>query len=296
MNVGFIGLGQMGRHMAANLYRGGVSLRVCDANPQAVEALSKEGVKKADSPAELAAWADVVFLSLPSVEIVERVIFGEGGIAGSAKDGLLLVDLGTTSYLATLEIGERLAKAGVNFADAPVSGMESRARDGQLTIMCGGEEALFERLRPLFERIGNCVLYLGALGSGQLGKLINQLLFDINAAALGEMLGLAAKLGLDPEKTVQILNSGTGRSWASEFFGPRILEGNFSEGYAMENAYKDIAAGSELSARLRIPLPVLSAASAIYQTALCMGLGGGDKGSMVKVYEEILGVQFRRQG
>ncbi len=235
-------------------------------------------------------------MSLPNTEIVERVLFGKDGVAESAREGAIVVDLGTTAYMGTLDIGRRLAERKIRFCDAPVSGMESRARDGQLTLMFGGEKNLFETLEPSFAHFATCILYLGELGTGQLAKLINQLAFDINTAALAEMLGLAAKLGLDPEKTVQILNTGTGRSWASEFFGPRILEDNFSEGYAMNNAYKDLISASELSAQQKIPLPILSAATAIYQTALCMGLGDGDKGSMVKVYEQILGVRFRKQG
>ena len=294
MKIGFIGLGQMGRHMAMNLHKKGADVRVCDANPAAVALLTEAGAGAAASAGELAAWADAIFLSLPNTEITERVLFGEGGVAESAREGAIVVDLGTTSYMGTLDFGRRLAEKKIRFCDAPVSGMESRARDGELTLMCGGEKNLFETMKPTFEMFANFVLYLGDLGTGQLAKLINQLLFDINAAALGEMLGLAAKLGLDPEKTIQILNSGTGRSWASEFFGPRILEGNFAEGYAMNNAYKDLVSASEISAQQKIPLPILAAATAVYQTALCMGFGDGGKGSMVKVYEKILGVEFRK--
>ena len=117
--------------------------------------------------------------------------------------------------------------------DAPISGMEARAIEGTLTVMCGGERAVFERVKPYLDCIGNKILYMGPTGSGQLTKLINQLLFDINAAALGEILPMAAKMGLDPDLVGEVVNSGTGRSYASEFFIPRILKGHFGDGYPM---------------------------------------------------------------
>ena len=138
---------------------------------------------------------------------------------------------------------------------------------------------------------------MGNPGNGQLTKLINQLLFDINAAALAEILPMAVKMQLDPEKIGSIVNSGTGRSYASEFFIPRILKGDFTQGYFLKNAYKDLVSAAELSAQQGIPLPVLHAATGTYQMALLEGLGGQDKGAMIQVYEKLLGVQFRaREG
>jgi 3-hydroxyisobutyrate dehydrogenase-like beta-hydroxyacid dehydrogenase len=134
---------------------------------------------------------------------------------------------------------------------------------------------------------------MGAPGSGQLAKLINQLLFDINVAALAEVLPMATKLGLDCEKTGAIVNSGTGRSYASEFFIPRILAGDFSQGYPLGNAYKDLISAAELSVHEMIPLPVLQAATTTYQQALLAGLEKEDKGAMIKVYERLLGVTYR---
>ncbi len=141
--------------------------------------------------------------------------------------------------------------------------------------------------------MASTILDMGGPGSGQLAKLVNQLLFDINAAALAEVLPLAVKLGLDPQKTGQIVNGGTGRSYASEFFVPRILAGNFSDGYPMAAAYKDLVSGAEICARHGIPMPVLAAATAVYQSALLAGHGDKDKGGMIRLLEEALGVQFR---
>jgi len=148
-------------------------------------------------------------------------------------------------------------------------------------------------VKPFLECIGNKILFMGPAGSGQLTKLINQLLFDINAAALAEILPMAVKLGLDPDLVGEVVNSGTGRSYASEFFVPRILQRHFSDGYPMAHAYKDLVSGAELGANHCVPMPVLAAATATYQTALLKGHGQQDKGAMVQVFEDILGVQVR---
>ena len=182
----------------------------------------------------------------------------------------------------------------MSFLDAPVSGMESRAKEGTLSIMVGGDASVLDQVMPLLRRMGNTILHMGDAGSGQLTKLVNQLLFDINMAALAEVLPLAVKMGLDPVKTGKIVNSGTGRSYASEFFIPRILENRFNEGYAMKHAYKDLVSGAMVSAMETIPLPVLQAATVTYQTALRKGYGDEDKGAMIKVYEELLGVTYRQ--
>jgi 3-hydroxyisobutyrate dehydrogenase-like beta-hydroxyacid dehydrogenase len=134
---------------------------------------------------------------------------------------------------------------------------------------------------------------MGDVGAGQLTKLINQLLFDINAAALAEILPLASKLNIDPSKIGDVVNSGTGRSYASEFFIPHVLSGSFNNGYPMDAAYKDLISGAEISARFRIPTPVLAAATSTYQQALLEGHGDKDKGGMILVYERLLGVSFR---
>ncbi|MHB0871284.1 MAG: NAD(P)-dependent oxidoreductase, partial [Chloroflexota bacterium] len=147
--VGFIGLGQMGKWMARNLLKAGYGLAVFSRTAQKAQFLVDQGASIVGSPAELAASSEVVFLSLPNTEVVEETIFGPGGIVEGARPGLVLVDTSTISYMGTLEIARRLAERGIRFADAPVSGMEARAKDGTLTIMVGGEEGLFEEIRPI---------------------------------------------------------------------------------------------------------------------------------------------------
>lgn len=293
--IGFIGLGQMGRWMALNILKAGFELCVYDIVPEPVQFLVEQGARSAASLPELAAWADGVFLSLPNTVIVEKVLFGEGGLVHGARLGLVVVDLGTTSYIPTLDFARRLAERGISFADAPVSGMEARAKEGTLTVMIGGEEAIVERVRPVLNAIGNQIVPMGPVGSGQLTKLVNQLLFNVSCAAIAEVLPMAAKLGLDPEKVLQVVTTGTGRSFAAEFFGPRILEGKFDEGYPLKDAYKDMVSAAEICAHKQIPLPLVHAATTTYQMALAEGYGHENKGAMIKVFERLLGVQFRKR-
>lgn len=293
MKYGFVGLGQMGKPMAINL---GNSFDVIayDQRPDVLPGTAK--TRQADSLKDLSECTHV-FLSLPSSKVLEIVLFDkENGLAGILEPGTVIVDTSTVEYNATVDIGNRLDAMGLRFLDAPVSGMQKRAEDGTLTMMIGGDEALARELEPAMSTMANKILYMGPRGAGQLTKLINQLLFDINMAALAEILPVSVKLGLNPEQVADVINSGTGRSYASEFFLPNILEGIFDQGYPMGHAYKDLISGAELGARHSIPLPVLAAATATYQRALLEGLGDQDKGAMVKVFENLLGVAFRKSG
>ena len=292
MKIGFSGLGQMGKHMAMNMLKSGAEVIVSDVRSDSFHEFEQKGAQTT-TDFGVAAKADIVFLSLPSGQIVESVLLGEDGVLRNPKKGQIVVDTSTITYSTTMEIAKRLEEHGITFLDAPVSGMEARAIDGTLTIMCGGDAGIFETVRPYLECIGNKILYMGGVGSGQLTKLINQLLFDINVAALAEILPMAVKMGLDPDLVGDVVNSGTGRSYASEFFIPRILKNCFSDGYPMKHAYKDLVSAAEISADLGIPLPVLGAATTTYQMALLKGFGDLDKGGMIRVFEELLGVRYR---
>lgn len=292
--IGFIGLGTMGKWMALNMMKAGFPLRVYDIDPAAIQFLAGQGAAAAKSPADVAAEVDWLFMSLPDTEVVEKAIFGENGVAQGAKRGLVLVDLSTISYIPTLEIHRKLAEKGVLFADAPVSGMGARAKEGKLTVMFGGDEGLFQTLRPAFAAIGNQIVYMGAVGSGQLTKLINQLLFNISCAGLAEVLPMAVKLGLDPEQVAQVVTTGTGRSFAADFFIPLTLENRFDEGYPVKSAYKDMISAAEISAHKGIPLPVVNATAVTFQMAMAEGFGDLSKGGLIRVFEKLLGTEFRK--
>ena len=288
---GFIGLGQMGDPMARNLVKGTRLIVWARDTRQAVPVVATGAIRAEDAAAFSS--AKVVFLCLPNGDVVEDVLFGAFGLASALRGGATVIDTSTIEYARALTIHARLEAMGVGFIDAPVSGMQARAEAGTLTMMCGAAEDQIAPLRPLLATMASSILPMGEPGSGQLAKLINQLLFDINAAALAEVLPLAVKLGLDPDKVGAIVNSGTGRSYASEFFIPNILKGDFSKGYPLSAAYKDLVSGAEISARHTIPMPVLAAATAVYQLALRAGHGEKDKGGMICLTEEALGVQFR---
>jgi len=290
MKLGFAGLGQMGKPIALNLLKSGAELVVSDRSDQSFGLFHERGATTSKDIADLAD-ADIIFLCLPNGKIVKDVVLGEGGLLGRLRPGQTVVDLSTIAHSTTTDLAKAFAAKNIAFLDAPISGMEARAVDGTLTVMCGGAREVFDRVKPLLEHIGNKILFMGPAGSGQLTKLINQLLFDINAAALGEILPMAVKLGLDPDLVGEVINSGTGRSYASEFFVPRVLRRHFSDGYPMAHAYKDLVSGAELGANHCVPMPVLAAATATYQTALLKGHGEKDKGAMVQVFEELLGVQ-----
>lgn len=292
MKIGFIGLGKMGKNMALNILKSGNELTVHDIRTDVFQEFTSKGAKATTCLSEVA-QADVIFLSLPNTKIVKDVLLGENGIIKQLDKGGTVIDLSTITYKETLEIAARFKEKGVDFIDAPVSGGMSRAIDGTLTVMCGGEKEVFERIKPLLEYIGEKILYMGSSGSGQLTKLVNQLLYDINIAALAEVLPMAKKLGLDPVKVGEVVNSGSGRSHASEFFIPRILKGEFYEAYRMKDAYKDLISAAIISVDHCIPLPITHAATTTYQMALLRGYGNGDKGSMIRVFEDLLEVKFR---
>lgn len=289
--VGFVGLGQMGKPMALNLIHDDTDLLVTSKIQDPYPELQAAGATTTDTLAGLAD-AKIVFLSLPGTAAVRNVLFGEGGLISLLRPGSIVVDTSTMEHGATLDIHSRLAAADIAFLDAPVSGMQSRAEAGTLTVMCGGPKETFETVKPWLERMGNNILYMGDAGSGQLTKLVNQLLFDINCAALAEILPMARRMGLDAEKIASVINSGTGRSYASEFFLPRILSRHFSDGYPLKAAYKDLVSAAELGAHHCIPMPVLAAATATYQMSLLAGHGASDKGAMTRFFEDMLAVQF----
>jgi 3-hydroxyisobutyrate dehydrogenase-like beta-hydroxyacid dehydrogenase len=292
MKFGFVGLGQMGAPMAINLAQEHDVL-VYDRNTSAVANVERSGAKGASEPCQFAD-VDVLITCLPAAKIVNSALFdSKAGLVQHLKAGTLVVDTSTIEYGATLEFKSQLQTADLRFLDAPVSGMQKRAEDGSLTMMVGGDVSDLAEVQGALSTMASKILHMGDVGAGQLTKLINQLLFDINAAALAEILPLSVKLGIDPEQVAEVVNSGTGRSYASEFFVPNILQGDFRNGYPMQAAYKDLISGAEISAHHNIPTPVLAAATATYQQALLEGHGDKDKGGMILVFERLLGTDFR---
>jgi 3-hydroxyisobutyrate dehydrogenase-like beta-hydroxyacid dehydrogenase len=284
----------MGRGMAHNLLAAGMDLTVFDLDAGAAEGLAAAGARVAGSAAELAAGVDRVFLCLPFAPEVRETLFGDGGLCSGARPGLHVVDCTTLIQSDALDIAGRAAAAGLRYNDCPVSGMPFRAADGTLTIMFGGEAADFEGVRALLEHMGSDVIHCGPLGCGQLMKAVNNVIYDINISALCELLPLATRAGLDPETVAAVVTSGSSRSFASDYFVPRMLEGRFEGDFSMGQAWKDIVNVQEVAVRHGAMTPVTAAMTAVYQTAIARGHGGEPKSAMIKVYEQVLGVVFRK--
>ena len=294
--VGFIGLGSMGRRMAANLARAGEELLVFDIDAAAREAAAAPGVAPAENVACVGRGCNRVLLSLPDGAAVEEVLFGAGGLASALAPGAVVVDCSTCHPDHARALEARLRERGMRLLDAPVTGLEDRAAAGTLTVMVGGDEAAFEEVRPLLERIGSLVVHMGAPGQGQLTKMANNVLYNISVAAMAEMLPLAARLGLDPDKLRRVVATGSGQSFGFDYFAERVLEGRFDEGYPMGAAFKDMVTLMERANEQRAPMPVASAAMQTYRQALAEGRGDEAKGAMIKVWERVMGVRVRRQG
>ena len=295
MKLGMIGLGAMGRPIAHHLNSGGEVVAVSAADTGVFPEFEAKGIKTSADP-KVVAQADIVVLCVPDGEVEKDILFGAGGLAAALKPGTLVVDLSTIVYQEALEIGQRLAALGIDYLDCPISGMKERAQAGTLTIMCGGDHALFDKALPYLQRFGSKVLYMGAAGNGQLMKMTNQLVYDTNIAALAEVMPMAVKMGLDPVLVAEVINTGTGRSHASEYFLPMILEGRFDTSYTLGGAYKDLISAARLSADHNIPMPVVSAMTSAYQAAIRAGHGKKDKGAMVLPFEDLNGVKVRKPG
>lgn len=278
--------------MARNLLTARVPLAVCDVQRAPVQALAGQGAAAVASPAALAEQAELIFVCVPSDAEAAEVLFGERGVTRNGRTPAI-VDTTTMNHGAALRLAERADGAGLAYADCPISGMPFRAGNGTLTMMFGGTETLFARAKPYLDIMGEFVVHCGAVGTGQLMKAVNNIIYDVNIAAFCEVLPLAIKAGLQPEQLEQVLTTGSSRSFASEYFVPRILARRFEGDFSMQAAYKDIVNIQEAAAEHGVALPVVEAMVATYRAAIDMGLGDQPKSAMVKVYEERSGQEVR---
>jgi 3-hydroxyisobutyrate dehydrogenase-like beta-hydroxyacid dehydrogenase len=291
--VGFIGLGRMGFGMASNLLGAGISLAVFDARPEPMDALAEKGAHCAPDAADLASRVEFLFICLPSESEVEDVLFGERGVAATANDGLVIVDTTTMNHGAALALAARVEDTGLSYSDCPISGMPFRAEAGTLTMMFGGSSGRFTEVRPYLDMMGEFIVHCGETGTGQLMKAVNNIIYNINIAAICEVMPLAVKAGLGTDTLAEVLTTASSRSFASEYFVPRILDRVFEGDFSMQAAYKDIVNVQQLAERLDAPMPVVNAMVSTYDAAIEMGFGDQPKSAMIKVYEERLGLEVR---
>ena len=284
----------MGGGMARNLLEAGFPLLVYDTNKEAVDRIVVSGARVAENLHRMAAACDRIILMLPDTGTVESVLFGDSGLFAGLKAGHIVVDCGTTHPEFTRHAWRILGRHGVEFLDAPCSGMSTRAAEGNLTVMAGGNKDAFTAVEPLLNAVGSCILYMGGSGKGQLAKIVNNTLFNISCAALAEVLPLAVRLGLNAEEMCKAVKTGSGQSYGFDTFAPMVLERDFGPGYPMANASKDIDAITEILENEGVCLPVISAAAETYRAALDRGLGSLKKGGMIHVWEAALGVEVRK--
>jgi len=293
-NIGFIGLGRMGAGMALNILKKNGALHVFDSHAGAMRPLTDAGATAVKSPADMAAKCDLIFMCLPYAPEVRAAIFGDDGVAAAKPEGLTIVDTTTLDRTDALAIAGEASAHGIAYWDCPISGMPFRAQDGTLTVMFGGDDAAFADVRPYLEQVGTSIIHCGVLGTGQAMKALNNIIYNINIAALAEVLPLTVAVGLDPEQVAEIVMSGSSRSFASEYFVPRMLEGRFDTDFTLNAAYKDIVNVERMAAETGARLPVVDAMVGSYKAAIDAGYGDEPKSSMLKVYEEALGVAFRK--
>lgn len=240
MKLGFIGLGAMGRHMALHLMKHRHSMGVYARRPQSAAPLLDAGATRYDTPAALAAQAEVVFTMVTNSHDVEEVVLGETGIIHGAKAGSVLVDMETISPTVARHVATELAKKSVEMIDAPVSGGPTGAEQATLAIMAGGKAEVFERIKPLFACMGKTITHMGDSGAGQITKACNQLLLLVTAQGSAEALALAQRCGLDPAKVRDVLMGGIAGSRVLDVFGKRMVERNFANGIDSRLYHKDL--------------------------------------------------------
>jgi 3-hydroxyisobutyrate dehydrogenase-like beta-hydroxyacid dehydrogenase len=293
--VAFLGLGIMGRPMAANLARSGFDVTVWNRTTERAEEFAREfGSRTAATPREAAAASDVAITMLPDSPEVESVLFGDEGAAGGLGDGKLAIDMSTIAPTASRSIGERLRASGVAFLDAPVTGSRPKAEDGTLTIMVGGEEPDFERARPVLDAMGELVLRVGPQGHGSMVKLINNTVAAVNAAALAEALTLARKAGVDTDALREVMGAGSGNSAMLQLKAGPMLEHDLDPLFKLEHMLKDVRHCLSEAEALGIGLPQAEEAEQLYAEAAREGSGQRDFAAIVLVSEALAGLSDQK--
>lgn len=291
--IGFIGLGIMGKPMSLNLLKAGYQVSVNDLNTQTVEALKEAGARFA-TPAEMGATCDVVITMLPASHHVKQVVLGDNGILTNATPGTVIIDMSSISPVASVEIANEAAKHGVDMIDAPVSGGEPKAIDGTLAIMAGGKESVFESVKDVFECVGSDIVLVGDNGSGVTAKLANQIIVNLNIAAMSEALVLAAKAGIDVEKMYQAIRGGLAGSAVLDAKVPLILDRNFVAGGRIDINLKDMTNVMETAHEIGVPLPLSSQLVEIFHALKVDGKAADDHGGIVQYYEKLANVEVRK--
>ncbi|OMF75274.1 2-hydroxy-3-oxopropionate reductase [Paenibacillus peoriae] len=293
--IGFIGLGIMGRPMSLNLLKADYELTVFDINQETVAALVASGAHATASPKEVAERSEIIFTMLPNSNHVKEVILGENGILKGASIGSVIVDMSSISPVVSKELSVKAVEAGMHMLDAPVSGGEPKAIDGTLAIMVGGKESVFEHVLDVLHVLGQDITLVGDNGCGTTAKLANQIMVNLNIAAMSEALVFAAKAGINIEKMVQAIRGGLAGSAVLDAKVPLILQRNFVAGGRIDINLKDITNVMETAHDIGVPLPLSSQLLEIFHALKVDGKAADDHGGIVQYFEKLAGVQVKAE-
>ncbi len=284
--IGFIGTGVMGRSMAGHLLEGGYKLNVYNRTRSRADSLVEKGAVWLDSPGAVAANSDIIITIVGFPIDVEAVYLGADGILANAKSGSVVVDMTTSSPKLAARIYENAAEKRIGSLDAPVSGGDIGAREARLSIMVGGDEDVFERVRPLFELMGKNIGLLGPAGSGQHTKMSNQIAIANGMMGICEAMAYAEKAGLDPMGVIACIENGAAGSWSLSNLAPRFLKGDFAPGFYVKHFIKDMGIALDSAKKMNLDLPGLTLANKLYQVLAAKG--GEDFGTqaLYKLYKE----------
>lgn len=293
MKIGFIGTGIMGKPMAQNLQKAGHTLYFSEHyNKAPADLLGDNGIALA-SPKAVAEAAEVIITMVPDTPQVEAVLFGDNGVAEGLSAGKVVVDMSSISPIATKVIAKRINETGADFLDAPVSGGEVGAINATLTIMVGGEQAVFDKIKPLFDIMGQNITLVGGNGDGQTTKVANQIIVALNIEAVSEALVFASKAGADPAKVREALMGGFASSKILEVHGERMVKGTFNPGFRIALHQKDLNLALSGARELGVALPNTASAQELFNTCSALGGAGWDHSGMVKALEHLANHNIR---
>ena len=286
MNLGFIGLGIMGAPMARRLAEGGHTLFVTTRSKVSPE-VAAAGAQVCASAREVAERADIVFTMVPDTPDVEAVLFGKGGVAEGLSKGKTVVDMSSISPIETKAFAKRIEDLGCDYLDAPVSGGEVGAKGGTLTIMVGGKQAAFDKVKPLFELMGKNITLVGGNGDGQTCKVANQIIVALNIAAVGEALVFASRAGADPAKVRQALMGGFAASRVLEVHGERMIKRTFDPGFRIALHQKDLGLALSAARAMGVSLPNTATAQELFNACAAHGGAAQDHSALVRALEHL---------
>ena len=295
MNVGFVGLGRMGRPMASNLCRKGFRLLVNDVNRAAMEELAQLQAKPCDTVAELAAASDIIITMLPNSSIVQEVMSMAEGVFAHAKPGTTILDMSTIDPDTTDALAKAAKARGLGFVDAPVGRLASHADRGESLFMVGGDTADFERVKPMLEAMGSTVYHCGPVGSGTRTKLVNNFLAVASCQMNAEALALSQRFGLNLERTLEVLYGTTAVNGQLKIAWPaKVLRGDTEPGFTIDLAHKDLTLIVESANAAKVPMPMAAAAREAFSVARARGFGRQDFSAMVDAACDVAGIEKPR--